>query len=377
MPDPAYFNPTVYGDLTGINYAVWLCSHLFADMKFMTLFSMLFGAGIVLLCGRVKERGASPTRVHYRRTFWLLLFGLMHAYLLWHGDILVWYSLSALLAYLFWRVRPGWLLFWSLLLLLVGTAVYSLAQWSITYWPEDAIANTSDYWAPSAEVISDRLETYRSGWTDQMFDRAMSSVMMHTFIYLIFGMWRTLGLMLLGMALMKWGVLSAQRSNRFYMIAMLIGLSLGLPVIYYGVSQHFAHDWSVKYSLYGGGLFNYWSSILVAGAYLSFVTLICKNGLIKRLQGWFGAVGRMAFTNYILQTFICTLIFYGNGFALFGYVPRWGQALITLGVWVVVILLSNIWLRRFKFGPLEWLWRTLTYSRRQPFRMSNSNSLAG
>jgi uncharacterized protein len=134
MVDPTYFNPTVSGDLTGVNLAVWLVSHVFADMKFITIFSMLFGAGIVLLCTRAERRGEPPARVLRRRTVWLLVFGLAHACLLWTGDILVWYSFSGTLAYLFWRLRPGWLVAWGLLLLAVGTGVWGLVIVAADWW---------------------------------------------------------------------------------------------------------------------------------------------------------------------------------------------------------------------------------------------------
>jgi uncharacterized protein len=368
MVDPAYFNPTVFGDLTGINFAVWLGSHLFFDTKFMTLFTLLFGAGIVLMTRRVEEKGCRPARLHYRRILWLLLFGLIHAYLLWHGDILVWYSLSALIAYLFLRVRPGWLLLWSLLLMLTGTGIYALAQWSIPFWPPEAIKGTAQYWIPSAEVIGQRLEAFRGGWLDQMSERVPGSLMMHTIVYLIFGIWRTVGVMLAGMALMKWGIISAEKSNRFYTVTLLTGFVIGLPLIGYGASQHIAHDWSLKYSLYGGVLPNYWGSLLVAAAYLSFWMLSCKNQWFGGIRRSLARVGRMAFTNYILQTLICTTLFYGHGFGMFGLVPRWGQLAITVAIWIVLIVASNHWMTRFRFGPLEWLWRTLTYGKRQPMR---------
>jgi uncharacterized protein len=368
MVDPTYFNPSVFGDMTGINYFVWLGSHLLADMKFVTIFSLLFGAGIVLFCERVVSRGGKPIGIHYRRTLWLLFFGLTHAYLLWHGDILVWYSFSAFIAYLFWRFRPGWLIFWSLLLLFIGTAIYLMAQLSMPYWPKEAIAGNTSYWSPPEEVILHRLDTFRGGWVSQLSERIPTSLMFHTFVYVIFGMWRTVGVMLAGMALFKWGILSAKRSNRFYLIAILGGIIIGLPLIGYGAHQHFVHDWSVKYSLYGGSLYNYWGSLFVAMAYLSCIMLICRNEWLKNLQRRLSAVGRLAFSNYILQTLICTAIFYGHGFGLFGSVPRWGQLLITITVWVILVIFSNIWLARFRLGPLEWLWRTLTYRRKQPIR---------
>ncbi len=258
MVDSAYFNPTVWGDLTGVNYAVWLLSHLFADMKFMTIFSMLFGAGIVLLCGRVERRGARPVRVHLRRTGWLLAFGLAHAYLLWTGDILVWYSFSALLAYGFWRMRPGRLILWALFFLSVGSALYLFFQWSMPYWPPEAIDGNRLWWDPPADVVAARLDAYRGGWLAQMAERVPGSLTLQTFVYLFFGLWRTLGAMLAGMAFLKWGILSAERTTRFYLGMLGVGLACGVPTIGYGVGWNFEHEWSIRYSMFGGTFFNYW-----------------------------------------------------------------------------------------------------------------------
>ena len=370
MIDPAYVNPTVFGDFTGINFAVWLFTHLFGDMKFITIFSMLFGAGIVLMCRRVEQRGHSPAGIHYRRSFWLLLLGLMHAYLLWRGDVLVWYSFSAFIAYLFWRVRPGWLLFWALLLFSIGTGIYGLAQWSFPHWPEQAVEANAQYWQPSAEMIAARLQTYRGSWVDQMSERVPSSLMVQTFYYLIFGFWRIAGSILLGMAMMKWGVFSARKSNGFYIVMMVVGSVIGLTLIGFGASQNLAHQFSQDYSMFGGGLYNYWGSLFLALAYVSIIMLICKKDCLGRLRNWFGSTGRMAFSSYILQSLICTILFYGHGFGLIGKVPRWGQLAITVGVLIVVVAVANFWLARFRFGPLEWLWRSLTYKKRQPLRIT-------
>lgn len=372
MVDPAYFNPTTWGDLTGANLAVWLVSHVFADLKFITIFSTLFGAGIVLACRRVQDAGGRPARVHYRRTFWLLMFGLAHAYLLWTGDILVWYSFSALIAYAFWRVRPGWLLVWAGLLLATGTALYLLFQWSLPYWPPEAVENTRVWWTPPPDVVTARLAAYRGGWLAQMSERVPGAFALQTFVYLIFGLWRTLGPMLAGMAFLKWGILSACRSTRFYAAMIAVGLAGGLPLIAYGVRWNFAHEWSMQHSMFAGTLFNYWGSLLVASAYIAAVMLAFRSGRLTGLQNLLAPVGRMAFTSYILQTVICTTIFYGHGFGLYGFVPRWGQALVVVGVWCVILTVANAWLARYRFGPLEWLWRSLTYGARQPMRAART-----
>jgi uncharacterized protein len=370
MVDPTYLNPTTSGDLTGINLAVWLVSHVIADMKFITIFSLLFGAGIVLLCERVERSGGRPGRIHRRRMLWLLVFGLAHAYLFWTGDILVWYSFSALLAYLVWRAPARRLAIWGLVLLGVGTGLYLLFQWSLPYWPPDAGAGNRAWWSPSPEVLEARLAAYRGGWISQMSERVPGSLALQTLVYLIFGLWRTLGAMLLGMALLKWGVLSASRTPRFYTRMLVAGLVCGLPLIGYGVHWNFSHGWNIGHSMFAGTLFNYWGSLGVAAAYIATIMLLHQADRLRTLRRLLTPVGRMAFTSYILQTLICTTIFYGHGLGLYGRVPRWGQALVVLGVWCVVVAVANVWLSRYRFGPLEWLWRSLTYTARQPMRIS-------
>jgi uncharacterized protein len=372
MVDPTYFNPTVSGDFTGVNFAIWFVSHVVAEMKFITIFSMLFGAGIVLLCTRAERSGQPPASVLRRRTVWLLVFGLAHAYLFWTGDILVWYAFSATLAYLFWRLRPGWLAFWGVFFLAAGTGLYLFFQWSLPYWPPEGVANVRLWWDPPPEILAARLEAYRGGWLEQMRERIPGALALQTFVYLIFGLWRTLGPMLLGMAFLKWGIVSGQRSTRFYTTMAVVGLACGLPLVGYGLFWNFSHQWSWDSSMYAGSLFNYWGSLFIASAYIALVMLAWHGGWLKGVQRLLAPVGRMAFTSYILQTIVCTTIFYGHGFGLYGSTPRWGQALVVAGVWGVVIVFAHWWLARYRFGPLEWLWRSLTYRARQPMRLETA-----
>jgi len=194
--------------------------------------------------------------------------------------------------------------------------------------------------------------------------------MLQTFIYAIYGLWRTLGLMLAGMALFKWGVLSGEKSRSFYAVVAAAGLAIGLPIIAYGAWKNFANDWSVYYSMYGGTLFNYWGSLFVAVAYISLVNLWGAGSSFGGVKRSLIAVGRMAFSCYIAQTLICTTLFYGHGFGLFGYIPRWGQLCIVPAVWIVIAAGARFWMKRYRFGPLEWLWRTLTYMKQVPMRNS-------
>jgi uncharacterized protein len=368
MIEASYLNPTAYGDLTGINKWVSVLSHVLADQKLMTIFSILFGAGIVLMTSRIEVKGGSAVGLHYRRTLWLIIIGIMHAYLLWYGDILVAYGLCALIVFFFRKLSPKWLLPIGILTISVASLIFLFFGWSLQYWPTEAYQNVLNGWKPAAEIISHEVSTYQSGWLEQMAHRVPTALKYETFIFLILFAWRAGGLMLVGMALFKWGLLTAQRSKRFYSMLMTAGFGLGLPVVIYGVVRNYQTDWLLDYSMFLGSQFNYWGSILIALGYISTVMLICKSMRFEKLTRRFAAVGRMALTNYLLQTVICTTIFYGHGLGFFGQVERSGQILIVFGVWIFQLLASPIWLRNFLFGPAEWLWRSLTYLRLQPFR---------
>lgn len=370
MIGAAYLNPTAYGDLTGVNRWVWILSHVFADMKFMGLFSLLFGAGIVLFTQRAEAKGHDPMRLHYRRTFWLLVFGLLHAYLLWYGDILVSYALCALGVYFFRKHSPKTLLIIGLILVSIGSLLYILFGLSLPFWPDQAIKGNLAYWRPGEAEAAAELAAYRGSWLAQMAYRAPAALIFQTFIFLIHTSWRAGGLMLIGMALYKWRILSARRSHEFYRNLILIGFGLGLPIISVGLLRHFQADWGFKYSMYHGSQFNYWGSLFISMGYVGLLMLLCQHELLDKLKHALAAAGRMAFTNYILQSFICTLLFYGHGFGLYGQIDRWGQILIVMGIWIVQLVLSPLWLKYFRFGPLEWAWRTLTYGEIQRFRVS-------
>lgn len=365
----AYLNPTAYGDLTGANYWVWLLSHVLTDQKFMTIFSMLFGAGIVLLSSRVEARGQSATGVHYQRMFWLIVFGLLHAYLLWYGDILFFYGICGLVVYLFRKLSPRKLLVLGLLTIAVPSALYLFFGWSMQFWPAEAVEELQqESWRPGPEKLAWEVEAYRGGWLQQMAHRVPKSFEFETGALLIWGFWRAGGLMLVGMALFKLGLFSAKRSAALYRTLIAVALLVGVPAILYGMHRNFATGWDVRYSFFFGWQFNYWGSLIVSMGWIGLVMLVCQRSALTALTRPFAAVGQMAFTNYILQTVICTTIFYGHGFGLFGQVERTGQVAIVAGVWVFQLLVSPVWLRYFLFGPLEWLWRSLTYLQWQPFR---------
>jgi uncharacterized protein len=153
-------------------------------------------------------------------------------------------------------------------------------------------------------------------------------------------------------------------------------LVIGIPAIIYGVHRDIVTGWDMRDSFFLGYQYNYWASILVALGWMGATMLICQSPL-KRFAKPLAAVGRMAFSNYILDTMLCTSIFYGFGLGLFGRVSRVQQIEIVFAIWIVQLIVSPIWLKYFQFGPLEWLWRSLTYWRRQGFRKMTAYAGSG
>ena len=368
MIGAAYLNPTVLGDPTPTDYWVWLFEHVLTDRKFMSIFSMLFGAGIVLMASRSEATTGRSASVHYRRMGLLWLFGLLHAHLLWYGDILFSYAMCGFLVFLFRRRQPKTLLLIGLAVTAVASGLSIFFGWSMQFWPEQAVQSVKTFWVPSAESVQTEVAAYRGGWVGQLEHRVPTALFFQTQLFLIETIWRAGGLMLVGMGLFKLGVFSATRSSRFYAALIAAGVFVGVPVILYGVSRNQAADWDMHYSFFLGSQFNYWGSILVSLGWVGLVMLACKHGVAATATRTLAAVGQMALTNYLLQTAICTTVFYGHGFGLFGRLDRLAQFGVVVAVWVVMLLISPLWLRHFRFGPAEWFWRSLTYMKPQPMR---------
>jgi uncharacterized protein len=365
----AYINPTAVKPLQGSDLWMWLIGELAADEKFMAIFSMLFGAGIALLTSRIEARGSKPTRIFLRRCVWLMLFGILHAYLLWSGDILYTYGVCGLLVYPLRRMAPRRLLAVGLLVVALGSALSILTGWSMKFWdPKDAAGFEETIWRPPPQRVATEIAAYRDNWKGQMRARIPDAIAGETSVFLFYSLWRAAGLMLVGMALYKWGVLTASRSARFYLRWIIAGALIGFPLILYGAWRDIQDGWSMRYSFFFGSQFNYWGSLGVAMAWIGLVMLGCRAPAALPAMRRLGAVGRMAFSNYILETVICTTIFYGHGLGLFARLDRVQGGAIVVAVWIFVFVFSQVWMRNFSFGPLEWLWRSLTYLEREPFR---------
>ena len=187
---------------------------------------------------------------------------------------------------------------------------------------------------------------------------------------LTFGLGRVLALMLIGMALMKTGILSLQREDGFYRKMWMICYGISLPLAAYSTYILHEHSYDQIYVMQGGGIPFYFASLIMALGHVSLVMWLLKTGRLQALLTRFAAVGRMALTNYLSHSIVMTTIFYGYGFGLFGQVDRIGQMGFVLALIVFQLWFSSWWLERYRFGPAEWLWRSLTYWKRQPMRQS-------
>ena len=370
MPGAHYMNPMAEGWLTGVDKWAFVCSQLLANQKFMSLFSILFGAGIILMSSRMEKRGGNPARRHYIRNFWLLLFGLFHAYLIWSGDILVPYALCSVWVFWFREKSPKTLFIWAGVFLAVSMSINLFAGFTMPYWPAKEIAETCASWLPSAEIIAVETAAFQGSWLEQMPVRAEGALAMETVIFLLGPGWQITGLMLLGMALFKTKVLTAERSISFYRKMVVIGFGLGLIFGIIGLVQNYAHDWTCEYSFFIGSQFNFLGSIPMALGYIGLLMLFCKSRYVEVLHEWLAPVGRTAMTNYLMQSIIATFIFYGHGLSLFGTIGRAEQWLFIIGIWAFQIIASRWWLKQFRFGPFEWAWRSLTYWKVQKMKTS-------
>jgi uncharacterized protein len=368
MPSAAYINPTAYGDLEGLNRWIWIFSHVLASQKFISIFSMLFGAGVMIFTDNAAARGLNSALLHYRRMGWLMGFGLLHGYLLWYGDILFTYGLCGMLLYVFRKLRPRLLIRIGFGFFLVPMLLDTFFAFSMPYWSEETLTSTLQSWKPDDAALQQILAAYRGSWLEQMEQRVPGYLFMQTGLFFMQTFWRVMSMMLLGMALFKWQVLSAERSSGWYFRFTLVGLLTGILLSSVGVVLNFRMQWTMEFSMFLGKQFNYVGSVFTALGYVGLVMLITRSSAFQGVKQTFSEVGRMAFSCYILTTLICTFLFYGHGLGLFGTVERKSQILMVPGIWILLLIFSTLWLRSFRYGPLEGLWRSLTYGRWQPLK---------
>lgn len=384
----------------------WAVVTVLALYKFISLFSLLFGAGMMMQMQRAARSGTPFMPRYLRRIGVLACFGLIHAFLIWYGDILLLYAVVGLLLLAFAGLTARQLVWLAGVALLLGMLFYGaiaalgvlLEQYDndLSAHVEDAAdagaaAVDPDLRETGATVEDDRLERFfaalkasQADPTDPDFERAehiaygegpfLAALIMRAISYLILGLFayglggiglRVLGLFLLGAALMKSGFFS-EAGRPWHRRLCLLGIPLGLALELLGAGLMLRAEFRPNMVLVGAALLQYVASFVLCMGYLGGICMFVSSGAWPRLQAGLAAVGRMALTNYLAQSIIATGVFYWWGLGLFGEWGRVQQLGLVAGVFVGQVIFSVLWLRVFRFGPLEWAWRVLTYLRWQP-----------
>lgn len=349
----------------------WWVMHTFFEFKCITLFSMLFGASIFLVGGERsdKSRGA----VLRRRLFWLMIFGLIHGLLIWYGDILFHYALVGFLVLFARSWKSTTLFIVGIILYILSFVMQTMSGPLMAMVPQDQLGPILEGIESTFAVSQADLERMRASYQGGFVSGLQENV--DTWVAVVgqsvFGLMpRTIGVMMIGMALFKVGFLSGRAPLWLYvMMVSIAAVSLAL------VGYQALINWNLRFEtvhMLGAGIAaNIGLSIFVSLGYASLCVLLVKAGA-RLLTEPLAAVGRMAFTNYIMQSLIMTTIFWGGGrgFGLWGEVDRVTLWAIVLGVWVFQLIWSPLWLAKFQMGPLEWIWRRLSYAR--ALRISNA-----
>jgi uncharacterized protein len=388
----AYDDPMAAGGSTGPNLWVWTAMHILAEGKMRCLFSMVFGAGIILLTSRIEKRGASSADIYYRRTLWLLLFGIIHAYFLWLGDILYGYALCALVLFPFRKMSAKGLLTIGAIFVLLNSALYigggfhyrevitdgqaaveASNQGKKLTEKEEGAKREYEGWRKGNRPTPEELKKDADAWRGNFFSvvgaRAKEVLPGHSQPYYspLGGNWDIWCMMFIGMGLFKLGVLTGERSMRFYALMVLIGYGIGLPLNSYSAWLIIKSHFDPVIHFYANSSYDV-GRLTVALGHMGVIMLLCKAGVFQWLTSALGAVGQMAFTNYISQSVITAFYFTGYGFKMYGKLERYQLYYVVGAIWIFQLIVSPIWMRHFRFGPLEWCWRSLTYWHRQPMR---------
>ena len=341
-----YFNLSAGGSETWLDWAVGILGEVFVDQKFMGLFSLLFGAGMILFIDRASGKGRRAVLLNLWRNTLLLVIGILHM-MLWDGDILIAYALSSVFL-LALRKLP------NRALISLGVVVFSL----------------SIACALLAQNIADTTDASLSGlWTPgEVLDQEVTAA-----LFLLGYLLRALGLILVGAGLYRAGFMNGGLPARTYRLTAVVGLAVGLPLAAGGVIITAVNDYSREIAFIGQ-IPNTLGSIPASLAYMSLI-ILWNNGADDRLKRRLRAVGRMALTNYLTQTVLGVLILT----TLLGdvdFVNRSAVLLFVFAVWALQLWWSQAWLSHFLFGPAEWLWRVATYRSGQPLRRPSDSRRA-
>jgi len=389
-------DPSMKNEYGTINYYIWHFVDWVPDGTQRALFSMLFGAGIILFIGgkEKQENKISPLDFFMRRQLWLIFFGLVNIYVfLWRGDILFDYGCYGFLMVVFRLWQPKKLLIAAgvcFLLMLArenrdlylekrtivrGEAVMRIdtTVTKLTDEQKEYLGDMQEMKEKSEPVKRikrmERGNRLMTGNYCNLYDYRTDSYLSSILMYTYFSIWDVLLFMFVGMAFFKMGILTGKASTKLYLVFAVAGLGLGLLAGYYQLRPHidaqfnsFQYIKKVTLSFYELG-----RTLRTFGIF-GLLMLMYKSGIFNWFFKLMRPVGQMAFTNYLTQSIAGAIIFYGIGFGLFGKLQRYEVYSIVLCIWTVQIIWSHIWLRYFQYGPFEWVWRQLTYWKKLPIR---------
>ncbi|MEP3225794.1 MAG: DUF418 domain-containing protein [Parasphingorhabdus sp.] len=381
FPEMTYISPIVGTPGTLSDLSTWTVSFIFFDGKMRAIFSLLFGASMMLVIERAAANGQSPGQVHFSRMFWLAIFGLAHFYFLWWGDILFLYAVSGATVFLFrnWSgtklIKGGVIAYVvSSLTIVLGMATMfylqnEAAQPDASQSAIDEFSKMMNELGTSPQAINAETALYKSGYgailVDKFTDQVLTPVK-----NLFLGPFETIPLMMIGMGLYKTGFLLGQADKKTYRKYGLWGTLVG-GLLFAGLAWlAAAQDYDLLVML---NITQAWAGIprlIMAAGYISLLMLLIQHFASHPLMHRVAAAGRVAFTNYLGTSVVMTFVFYGWGLGLFGSVSRSEMILFVLGSWAAMLIWSKPWLLRFRYGPLEWLWRSLARREVQPMKSS-------
>ncbi len=386
MPFEAYINPNAMGGMDGWNLQSWFISGVVFEGTARGLFSLLFGAGFILMLDRLEGLGMKGMEIYARRLVWLLIFGMIHSYiLLWLGDILYAYAVMGFLLLAYRSTKPRTFILLTVVLLVLQIARFDLLSEPRVYEARDkaevaqtlkdngeelnkeqegALKKWANMQKPyKQEDIDDAMKAYQGSYSDAFsYAKDWSERIQSLFIYRggIFGI---LTMFFIGAALMKLGFWQQGFSNRNLWLMVIVGYGIGMSARYYYVQAEIATDFDIYSRMAYGEFYNIWR-VLVTIGHLGLLTLFGRSGWLGWLQKAVGNVGRMALSNYICHTIIASIYFYGAFMGNFGKLERVELYPVVAVIWVFNLVFSTLWLKYYYYGPLEWLWRALTYGER-------------
>lgn len=346
----------IFEKVGGIDQIIVDGIDFFAQASFYTLFSFLFGYGMVIFLDRAKEKGLPYKSLFIRRLIVLLIIGILHAFFIWHGDILISYALIGFIVLLFYGVKSKTLLTSGLLILLIPAVLFSgLLFLATLLTPDTAIPRDHDLYNQSIEIYSTGtfLEI-----TKQRIEDWYSVNNLENAFFLITSI---LPLFLLGAYAAKEKWFSHVSDHKKSILKMWwISLIIGVPakLMPFVITENLGSEY-LQDSIGGPAMALFYGTSIV---------LLIEKKRWRRILLPFSYVGRLSLTNYLLQSILCTFIFYSYGLGLYSQFSHVQGLLLTLGIYGLQIIFSFFWLKRFFYGPMEWVWRSLTYGKLQPFR---------